>query len=70
MVSEEKRLSNMLRYPAAAEFLGISPATLRRKVMLHQVPFMRPFGFKGRVLFDPLRLEEFAKQSAVEPVAS
>jgi hypothetical protein len=65
-----KTLSSMWRYPEAASFLGVSPATLRRKVMLRKVPFMRPFGFKGRILFDPEDLVAFVKASRVDPIGA
>ena len=63
-----KSLSELWRYPQAAKYLGITPGTLRRKVMLHQIPFMRPFGRKGRILFDPDDLHEFVEASRVSPV--
>lgn len=64
------KIANMWRYPEAAEFLGISPLTLRRYVMLKKIPYLKPFG-KGKtpVLFDPAALSEFVKASRVEPVA-
>jgi excisionase family DNA binding protein len=67
-MSDEKPLSAFLRYPEAAALLGISPLTLRGKVSRHQVPFLKPFGPKGRVLFDPDRLRAFVQAGAVEPV--
>ncbi len=66
-MSAEKPLAGFLRYPAAAALLGISPLTLRAKVSRHQVPFCKPFGSRGAVLFDPERLREFVQRGAVEP---
>jgi excisionase family DNA binding protein len=64
-MSDTKPLSAFWRYAEAADFLGITPGTLRRKVMYHAVPFARPFGKKGRVLFDPADLEAFVEASKV-----
>lgn len=69
MDTETKRLATMWRYPDAARYLGISPATLRRKVMERAVPFYRPFGLKGRVLFDPDDLVAFVRQHRVPTLA-
>ena len=70
MSDETKSLSTLWRYPDAARYLGISPATLRRKVMCQEVPFMRPFGMHGRVLFDPEDLRAFVRASRVSPLSA
>jgi hypothetical protein len=68
-MSSEKPLSSFWRYPAAAAFLNISPSTLRRKVMLKEVPHVKPFGGKhSRVLFDPEDLRALIERGKV-PVA-
>ena len=59
-------LSSFWRYGEAASYLGISPQHLRRKVMLHEVPHLKPFGRHGRVLFDPDDLAESVRASRVE----
>lgn len=64
-MSDAKAVCEMWRYPAAARYLGIAETTLRRKVMELEVPFYRPFGLKGRVLFSPRDLEEFVQASKV-----
>jgi excisionase family DNA binding protein len=68
MSNDTKSLSALWRYPDAARYLGISPATLRRKVMEAAVPFYRPFGKHGRVLFDPDDLRNFVQASRVAPI--
>lgn len=67
-MSDTKCICELWRYPQAAAFLGIAPATLRRKVMERAVPFYRPFGNKGRVLFDPEDLRAFVLRSRVAPM--
>jgi excisionase family DNA binding protein len=69
-MSNAKNLSELWQYAEAAQYLNITAGTLRRKVMLRQVPFYRPFGKHGRILFDPDDLREFVKASRVEPVNS
>ena len=64
------KYSNMLRYREAAEFLGISPLTLRRKVSERRLPFIKPFGPNGPVLFDPSDLHEFLRKNRVDPIIS
>jgi excisionase family DNA binding protein len=62
-----KSLVGFLRYTEAATLLGISESGLRRKVMLREVPYYKPFGGKrGRVLFDPVELAAFVRASRVE----
>lgn len=68
MDTENKPLSSLWRYPDAARFLGIAPATLRRKVMDREVPFYRPFGLKGRVLFDPDDLAAMVRATRVPTI--
>ena len=58
-------IPEMWTYDEAARYLRIRPDSLRRKVMLGQVPAHRPFGKRGRVLFDPDELREFIRNSAV-----
>jgi len=64
---------SFLRYREAAALLGISELTLRRKVMLRQVPVLKPFGPRGRVLFaetDLLAMLERSRIPAVETLAA
>jgi hypothetical protein len=53
----------LLDYKEAAEILRCSPLTLRKRVMLHQVPHLKPFGPKGRVFFLRSDLEDFLLNS-------
>ncbi len=53
----------LLNYEEAADFLHCSPNTLRKKVMLNVVPFVKPFGKNGRVFFLPEDLEHFVLES-------
>ena len=69
MSDNNESISTLWRYPQAAAYLGISPGTLRRKVMLSEVPFLRPFGKGGRVLFSPADLEKFVMAHRVAPAA-
>jgi hypothetical protein len=70
-MQDTKQLSGMMRYPAAARFLGISPLTLRRYVMDRKVPFYKPFGNgKTPVLFDPEDLGAFVRKARVEPITA
>jgi excisionase family DNA binding protein len=48
----------------AAALLGISTITVYRGVEAGRIPHVR---LKGRVLFDTQRLDQFAKENAVEP---
>ena len=66
-MNEPKRLSEMWGYAAAAEYLNISVAHLRKLTMVGRVPFYRPFGIGGRVLFDPDELRDFVLASRVSP---
>jgi excisionase family DNA binding protein len=56
---------SFLRYREAAALLGISELTLRRKVMLRQVPVLKPFGPRGRVLFAETDLLAMLERSRV-----
>jgi hypothetical protein len=57
-------------YAEAARFLRITTQTLRKKVSLHQVPVLKPFGRKGRALFAPddLRAMVEASRQPADPV--
>ena len=63
-------MERMLRYNDAAEFLGLSPLTLRKKVCQRAIPFIKPFGPNGPVLFDPKELNEWLDSCRVHPVLS
>jgi hypothetical protein len=65
-MSNINSVCDLWRYPEAARFLGISPASLRRKVMLKEVPHYKPFGPHSRVFFSPDDLAEFVRASRVE----
>jgi len=64
----QKRIAELWRSPRAAEYLGISPGHLRRLCMERVVPFLKPFGSKGRTLFDPEDLAQFVRASRVAPM--
>lgn len=66
-MNDGKTLAGFWRYEQAAAFMGISPLTLRGKVCRREVPYIKPFGPHGRVLFNPDRLREFVERGAVEP---
>ena len=66
---DTKNYHRMLRYPEAAEFLGISPLTLRKKVSERRVPHLKPFGPHGPVLFDPADLRVFLDKSRIDPIS-
>ena len=68
-MSDTQSIHGFLRYEEAAKLLGISASTLRRKVMLHQIPFARPFGMRSRVLFDEEVLRDFVRSKSVAPIA-
>ena len=58
----------LLNYSEAAGVLKIAVLTLRKKVMRREVPFLKPFGPKGRVLFEREALEAFLAASRVAPL--
>jgi len=49
----------LLDYNEAAEVLRCSPLTLRKKVMLKEIPHIKPFGHNGRTFFLAEDLEKF-----------
>jgi excisionase family DNA binding protein len=57
-----------LNYQEAADLLRISLGTLRKKVMLREVPFYKPFGPHSRVLFLREDLESWIAAQRVAPV--
>ena len=56
-----------LRYDEAARLLRCSPETLRKKVSRREVPFIKPFGRRGAVLFSERDLLAFLEAKRVEP---
>ena len=52
-------------YQEAAKFLHITVASTRRLVMQRRLPCYRPFGFGGKVLFNPQELKTFVEKSKV-----
>ncbi len=58
---------SFLNYPEAALLLRISPQTLRKKVCRREIPYFKPFGPRGRVLFSETDLMAFIKSTRVEP---
>lgn len=66
-MNELTNVNGFWRYREAARFLSITEGVLRKKVSHREVPFAKPFGPRGRVLFDPERLREFVLETAVEP---
>lgn len=59
--------NDFLTYPEAARILRISPQTLRKKVSRREVPVLKPFGKRGKVLFSENDLRTFLEASRVEP---
>jgi excisionase family DNA binding protein len=54
-----------LRYEEAARLLRCSPQTLRKRVSQRQIPYIKAFGRKGRVLFSENDLRAFLEASRV-----
>ena len=59
-----ERVLPLVSVKEAAALLGISTITVYRGVEAGRIPHVR---LKGRVLFDTQRLDQFAKENAVEP---
>lgn len=55
---------HLINNEAAAAILGISPFSMRRKVALKQVPFVR---IGRRILFSPSSLRSFIEANTVQP---
>lgn len=55
---------HLINNEAAAAILGISPFSLRRKVALREVPFVR---IGRRILFSPSSLQNFIEANKHEP---
>lgn len=55
----------LLNYFEAAEFLRVSPLTLRKKVSQGTIPHLKPFGPHSRVFFDAEELEQLLESSRV-----
>ena len=63
-----------LRYPGLRDWLSaqgidVAEVTIRRWVSLRQFPFLKAPGGKV-VLFDPVRVQQFIQDHAVDPVRS
>jgi excisionase family DNA binding protein len=52
----------------AADFLGISPWTLRGKAREKKISFYRPFGARGRLIFKRDDLQAFLDSKRVPAV--
>ena len=52
-------------YAGASKYTGIPQSTLRKYVSLRRVPFLKPFGRKGRVVFLKSDLDNFLLASRV-----
>jgi excisionase family DNA binding protein len=61
---------NFLRYEEAAKLLRCCPQTLRKRVCYRQIPFIKPYGKRGMVLFSENDLRAFLEASRVEPVGA
>jgi excisionase family DNA binding protein len=59
-----------LLYSEAAEYLRCSVTGLRKKVMYGQIPHLKPFGVRGRVLFLRSDLEKFLETHRVPAEAA
>jgi excisionase family DNA binding protein len=57
-------MNRLLNNQEAAEVLGISPFSLRGKVLRREVPFIK---IGRRTLFDPVDLKAFIEKNKVEP---
>lgn len=57
-------MHKLLSNQEAAEILGISPFSLRGKVLRREVPFIK---IGRRTLFDPNDLAAFIEKNKVEP---
>jgi excisionase family DNA binding protein len=57
-------MNRLLNNQEAAELLGISPFSLRGKVLRREVPFVK---IGRRTLFDPADLAKFIEASKVQP---
>ena len=57
-------MNRLLNNQEAAEILGISPFSLRGKVLRREVPFVK---IGRRTLFDPADLHAFIEASKVQP---
>jgi excisionase family DNA binding protein len=57
-------MNRLLNNQEAAEILGISPFSLRGKVLRREVPFVK---IGRRTLFDPVDLHAFIEASKVQP---
>jgi len=57
-------MEHLLNNNQAAEILGISPFSLRGKVLRREVPFVK---IGRRTLFDPVDLKAFIEKNKVEP---
>lgn len=57
-------MNRLLNNQEAAELLGISPFSLRGKVLRREVPFIK---IGRRTLFDPADLAAFIEAAKVQP---
>jgi excisionase family DNA binding protein len=57
-------MNNLINNEQAAELLGISPFSLRGKVLRREVPFIK---IGRRTLFDPADLRSFIEARKVQP---
>ena len=57
-------MNNLINNGQAAELLGISPFSLRGKVLRREVPFIK---IGRRTLFDPADLRAFIEARKVQP---
>jgi hypothetical protein len=57
-------MNNLINNGQAAELLGISPFSLRGKVLRREVPFIK---IGRRTLFDPTDLRAFIDARKVQP---
>ena len=57
--------SERMGYAGASTYTGIPQSTLRKYVSQRRVPFLKPFGRKGRVVFLKSDLDSFLLASRV-----
>jgi excisionase family DNA binding protein len=64
-MKEEQKLAKRYRIDEAAQRLGISVVTLRRKVHQREVGCYRPSGPRHKILFSEEHLEEFEQRHTI-----
>lgn len=58
-------MRNLLNIEETAELIGLAVPTIYKAVCQRRIPFVKIF---GRLLFDPIRIEEWVNGKKVEPI--